>query len=113
MDYEAGKFALLSDLAEHVIQTKTVELPPGCSSAAELAALLFGRIKAILGEVFSATKISPTSFFPLVNCFELFGCDFVIDAELNVFLLEINSDPSMSLYEGMPPVSSMRCAELA
>jgi tubulin monoglycylase TTLL3/8 len=29
------------------------------------------------------------------NCFELYGYDFMIDNELNVFLIEINSSPAM------------------
>ena len=29
------------------------------------------------------------------NCFELYGYDFMIDNELNIFLIEINSSPAM------------------
>lgn len=55
---------------------------------------------AICAEVFAATKLSPTGFFPLPHCFELFGFDLMVDEAFKVHLLEVNTDPSMTLYEG-------------
>ncbi len=29
------------------------------------------------------------------QCFEVFGYDFIVDAEFNVFIIEVNSNPSI------------------
>jgi hypothetical protein len=97
-DYQAGRFAMLIDLCRDVFASG--HAPPSCSGPEALCELLFERISHVIGEVFAASKLSPTSFFPLPHCFELFGCDMMIDQSLNVWILEINSDPSMTLYEG-------------
>ena len=97
-DYQAGRFGMLIDLCRDVCASGGA--PADCSGPEALCDLLFERICHVVGEVFAATKLSPTSFFPLPHCFELFGCDLMIDQSLNVWILEINSDPSMTLYEG-------------
>lgn len=42
--------------------------------------------------------------------FDVYGLDFVLDTELNVWLLEINASPSM---EHSTPITSRLCAEVA
>jgi tubulin--tyrosine ligase len=97
-DYQAGRFAMLLDLCRDVCQRGMA--PAGCAGPEAVCELLFQRICDVIAEVFAATKLSPTGFFPLPHCFELFGCDMMFDSSFNVWLLEINSDPSMTLYEG-------------
>ena len=54
--------------------------------------LLYQRIKKILIYVFSiaSKKLEKKNGF-----FELFGCDFILDENLNPFLIDINSNPSL------------------
>lgn len=40
----------------------------------------------------SRHKINPNS---KKNCFEIYGFDFMIDTNLNVWLIEVNSNPSL------------------
>ncbi|PAA63431.1 hypothetical protein BOX15_Mlig030094g1 [Macrostomum lignano] len=54
---------------------------------------LYPRIRAILGHV---TSIVSSSLCDEPFSYELFGCDFLVDADFNVWLLEVNSDPSLN-----------------
>ena len=90
-DYKAGRFAMLLELCQDVFEAGLA--PPGCSTPEILCDWLFDKICEVLAEVFAATQLSPTGFFPLAHCFELFGCDLMVDSEFNVWLLEINSGP--------------------
>ena len=42
----------------------------------------------------SSSMLDPSR---LENNFELFGLDFMLDSELNVWLIEVNSNPSLAL----------------
>lgn len=51
--------------------------------------------------LFSAAATStahPLGFYPLQNCCQLFGLDFLVDTDINVHLLEVNSDPSLQIF---------------
>ena len=39
---------------------------------------------------------SELSFFPLPNCFELFGFDLLVDSSWHVWLLEANAEPDFA-----------------
>ncbi|PAA46969.1 hypothetical protein BOX15_Mlig027771g2 [Macrostomum lignano] len=56
---------------------------------------LYPRIRAILAHVVS---LASSSLCDQPMSFELFGCDFLIGADFNVWLLELNSDPSLSTH---------------
>jgi len=53
---------------------------------------VYSRIKKILVDVFliASKKLEAKKGF-----FELFGCDFILDENLNPFLMDINSNPSL------------------
>ncbi|OWB63710.1 hypothetical protein B5S29_g4712 [[Candida] boidinii] len=52
------------------------------------------QINEITGELFKAAcTVDKINFQPLSNCFEIFGLDFIVDNDLNVSLLEVNSYP--------------------
>eukprot|EP00978_Attheya_sp_CCMP212_P043873 scaffold293832_cov58-Attheya_sp.AAC.2 len=51
------------------------------------------QMRIITGEVFHAYKNEFGVFAPIEGCFEQFGLDFVVDADWNVYLLEINPGP--------------------
>ncbi|ORX47399.1 tubulin-tyrosine ligase [Hesseltinella vesiculosa] len=54
---------------------------------------MFDKMKLILHDVFDACSSEMTTFQALPNAFELFGVDFLIDQDLNVFFLEANAFP--------------------
>ena len=37
----------------------------------------------------------PESFKPILNQFELFGYDFMIDEDMKVYLIEVNTNPCL------------------
>ncbi|OUM55311.1 hypothetical protein BVG19_g4825 [[Candida] boidinii] len=52
------------------------------------------QINEITGELFKAAcTVDKINFQPLSNSFEIFGLDFMVDKDLNVSLLEVNSYP--------------------
>ncbi|CAA94694.1 P-body associated protein Pby1 [Schizosaccharomyces pombe] len=55
---------------------------------------IFKSILNIIGDVFEAAATTQGIHFqPLENCFEIFGVDFLVDCESQVYLLEVNSYP--------------------
>ncbi|KAK4054853.1 putative tubulin--tyrosine ligase pby1 [Microbotryomycetes sp. JL201] len=51
------------------------------------------QVSDIVAEVFKAAVGAATSFQTLPNAFEIFGCDFLVDSEMAVSLLEVNACP--------------------
>eukprot|EP00960_Hanusia_phi_P000550 14506-Hanusia_phi.AAC.3 len=88
-------FASADDLFQHFFKKLACVV---CKQ--EFCLIIPGRICDIISEVFASSKLCPAGFFPLPHCFEIFGCDMMIDESGQVWLLEINSDPSFALYEG-------------
>ncbi|KAK9804725.1 hypothetical protein WJX72_002205 [[Myrmecia] bisecta] len=56
------------------------------------------QLEEIVRDTFEAAKAYPPGFFPLANCFQLFGFDFMLDRSLRLHLLEVNCDPSLSIF---------------
>lgn len=54
---------------------------------------IFGQILECVGELFKCFENEPTVFQPLSNAFELYGLDFLVDADLGVKFLEVNAFP--------------------
>lgn len=59
------------------------------------------QIKGIIRQLFRSLSQSRRDFFPLPNCYELFGLDFMVDHTGQVFLLEANPEPSFDMYSTM------------
>eukprot|EP01112_Ceratiomyxa_fruticulosa_P011947 TRINITY_DN3289_c0_g1_i3.p1 TRINITY_DN3289_c0_g1~~TRINITY_DN3289_c0_g1_i3.p1 ORF type:complete len:301 (-),score=69.44 TRINITY_DN3289_c0_g1_i3:42-944(-) len=70
------------------------ELDFGLNSSS-VASLIFQKMVVIIRETFFAFKGEMAGFFPLKNCFELFGVDLLVDETYNVWLLEFNSGPDL------------------
>lgn len=51
----------------------------------------FDQMKKILADIFDACTSEMTTFQAMPNAFELFGIDFMIDKDLNVYFLEANA----------------------
>ncbi|KAI8336081.1 tubulin-tyrosine ligase family-domain-containing protein [Chlamydoabsidia padenii] len=54
---------------------------------------IFLKMQQVLKDVFDACAGEMTTFQALPNAFELFGVDFMIDQDLNVYFLETNAFP--------------------
>ncbi|ODV86530.1 hypothetical protein CANARDRAFT_196499 [[Candida] arabinofermentans NRRL YB-2248] len=55
---------------------------------------ILNQINEIVKELYTAAiKVDKINFQPLSNSFEIFGLDFIVDCDLNVSLLEVNSYP--------------------
>ncbi|CAO3599285.1 unnamed protein product [Absidia cylindrospora] len=54
---------------------------------------IFIKMQAVLKDVFDACASEMTTFQALPNAFELFGVDFMIDEDKNVYFLETNAFP--------------------
>ncbi|RCH77541.1 hypothetical protein CU098_001202, partial [Rhizopus stolonifer] len=52
---------------------------------------MFEQMKKILADVFDACTSEMTTFQAIPNAFELFGIDFLIDEDYNVYFLEANA----------------------
>ncbi|KAI9358675.1 tubulin-tyrosine ligase family-domain-containing protein [Pilaira anomala] len=61
---------------------------------------IFEQMKKILADVFDACTSEMTTFQCIPNAFELFGIDFMIDDELNVYFLEANAFPDFKQTGG-------------
>lgn len=57
--------------------------------------LIFQKMIINLAEIFKAVHKEFSGFFPLPNCFELYGVDFLIDENCNPIILEFNCGPDM------------------
>ncbi|KAL0934284.1 tubulin-tyrosine ligase [Colletotrichum truncatum] len=67
----------------------------------EKASGIFERICDVTGEVFEAAAREMTIHFqPLGNAFEVFGLDFLVDADARPWLLEVNSFPDFKQTGG-------------
>lgn len=70
------------------------ELGKDILNGEEALEMVWGRIKDIVGEVWEAAARGMRVHFQTIpNAFEIFGVDFLVDADMNVFLLEVNSYP--------------------
>lgn len=57
-------------------------------------AAVFEKVKEITGDLFrAATSVDRINFQPLDNAYEVFGVDFLVNEDLGVKLLEVNSYP--------------------
>ncbi|KAI8993242.1 tubulin-tyrosine ligase family-domain-containing protein [Pilobolus umbonatus] len=54
---------------------------------------MFDQMKKILADVFDACTSEMTTFQAMPNVFELFGVDFMMDDQYNVYFLEANAFP--------------------
>ncbi len=83
---------ILSDLIEHLHNEHPARFPSR-ESAATAVDNISAQVRRITGELFAAFENEYSIFCPMSNCFELFGLDFMVDDELQVFLLEVNPGP--------------------
>lgn len=65
----------------------------GVADAADKKRKILDDIGRITAESFDAYKGEFSVFQPLPNCFEVYGVDFMVDEDFNVWLLEFNPGP--------------------
>ncbi|WYZ35545.1 hypothetical protein EsH8_X_000192 [Colletotrichum jinshuiense] len=77
------------------------DLVSGGGLSAETAEGIFGRVCEVTGDAFEAAAREMTVHFqPLGNGFEVFGLDFLVDADARPWLLEVNSFPDFKQTGG-------------
>ena len=76
----------LDGLRDYLIETKQL------GSIEEFETKVCGRMREIMKLIFNNTKSKLDCKF---GCFELYGFDFMLDDELNPYLLEINCNPAL------------------
>lgn len=70
------------------------ELEKDISNGRQALEMMWENVKDIVSEVWeAAARGMRVHFQTLPNAFEIFGVDFLVDADMNVFLLEVNSYP--------------------
>jgi hypothetical protein len=55
-------------------------------------------VGAHMQELFQAVLSQRIALFPLHNCCQLFGVDFLLDKSMHLHLLEVNASPSLSIF---------------
>ena len=96
---EAEAIATLEELCA------SVPLPTSSDGSAitpeALATRIRARIRDVAADLFRAARGragGALGFFPTAGGFELFGLDFLLDANGDARLLEVNSDPSLAVF---------------
>ncbi|GEQ71685.1 hypothetical protein JCM33374_g5371 [Metschnikowia sp. JCM 33374] len=68
---------------------------------AESKAIIFEQVKEITGQLFTAaSSVDKINFQPMANAVEIFGVDFLVNEDLSVKLLEVNSYPDFKQTGG-------------
>ncbi|EEY69400.1 uncharacterized protein PITG_05632 [Phytophthora infestans T30-4] len=86
-DFVESECVLLLDDIEDILAEQ------GIADAAGRKAKILTDIGQITAETFDAYKGEFSVFQPLPNCFEIYGVDFMVDEDFNVWLLEFNPGP--------------------
>ena len=92
---EARAVGLLRLLPERLAAEGALPL----SDARERCGDALRQMRDVLGGVFAAVA-AELSFQPLPNAFELFGMDFLLDADWRVWFLEANAEPDFARTGG-------------
>ncbi|OQR83158.1 hypothetical protein ACHHYP_15023 [Achlya hypogyna] len=86
---EADCVLLLEDMETILAEDRGIS----AAAAKDITSKMMADIGAITGEVFDAYRGEFSVFQPLPNCFEVYGVDFLIDEDFQVWLLEVNPGP--------------------
>lgn len=86
--FEEGNKLSLEDLRQYLSKARR---PPGTfqNIVSQMRAIVADAVQA------AAARLNPRN---IDNCFELFGFDFMLDDDCRVWLLEVNTDPSLEIH---------------
>ena len=62
-------------------------------TAQDIVNKIRSEIHVVTEELFTSFENEYTIFAPMSNCFEIYGLDFMIDNNLQLYLLEVNPGP--------------------
>ena len=86
-DYVESECVMLLDDIEAILAEQ------GVVDTAATKTKILADVGRITAEAFDAFKGEFSVFQPLPNCFEVYGVDFMVDEDFNVWLLEFNPGP--------------------
>uniref|UniRef100_M4BXS8 Tubulin-tyrosine ligase n=1 Tax=Hyaloperonospora arabidopsidis (strain Emoy2) TaxID=559515 RepID=M4BXS8_HYAAE len=86
-DYVESECVMLLDDIEEILAKQ------GVVDTAATKTKILADVGRITAEAFDAFKGEFSVFQPLPNCFEVYGVDFMVDEDFNVWLLEFNPGP--------------------
>jgi D-alanine-D-alanine ligase-like ATP-grasp enzyme len=84
---------LLDDLPQILLLEQPQLVKNDINIANNIKNKILNDIHSIINELFSAFENEYSIFCPMTHCFEIFGLDFMVDNNFQVFLLEVNPGP--------------------
>lgn len=90
LTFDEKKFVQLLDDLPHHLMRYCSDRVSDLNTAYKIVDNIYSQVHSITGELFKAFENEYTIFCPMTNCFEIYGLDYLVDADFNVYLLEVN-----------------------
>jgi hypothetical protein len=100
IEFKEEKFVKLMDDLPAILHKEYRRRFPTMAAAERAVDDLRSQIHQITGELFAAYENEYSIFCPMVQCYELFGLDFLVDENMKVHLLEVNPGPDFKQTGG-------------
>ena len=93
INFDEKKFVKVLDDLPKYLMAERPDVAPNQMEAEKVVENIKSAIFKITGELFKVFENEYTIFAPMKNCFEVFGLDFMVDENLQTYLLEVNPGP--------------------
>lgn len=100
INFDERKFVkTLDDLPNYLLKERS-DIASNKEEANNIIMKIKHDVFDITHELFNAFENEYTVFSPMNNCFEIFGLDFMVDDNLQTYLLEVNPGPDFQQTGG-------------